>query len=160
VKPKERRDGRDAANVWDSKEHNEPSRRPGRVKTTESRPDPSSETAGADGRQRCALQQGESSAERYVFITRVKDPATGRRAPIKYGEWLRVARKDPELRISRGENKGLALWTGHPDREEVRLDLCGGNVMVESPDRPTIEKMRGIAGALDAKVRGHDGEDR
>jgi hypothetical protein len=91
-----------------------------------------------------------------VSITRAKDPATGRRAPIKYGEWLRVARKDPELRMSRGENKGLALWTGHSDRKEVRLDLCGGNVMVESPDRHTVEKLREIAGALGAKVRGAD----
>ncbi len=160
AKGKERRDGRDAANVWDSKEHDEPSRRPGRGKITERRSDSSSETAGADGHQRCAVQQGESSAERYVSVTRAKDPATGRRAPIKYGEWLRVARKDPELRMSRGENTGLALWTGHPARKEVRLDLCGGNVMVESPDEPTVEKMRGIASALDAKVRGDDGEDR
>jgi hypothetical protein len=73
---------------------------------------------------------------------------------------LRIVRKDPELRMSRGENKGLALWTGHPARKEVRLDLCGGNVMVESPDGPTVEKMRGIAGALGAQVRGADGEDR
>jgi hypothetical protein len=73
---------------------------------------------------------------------------------------LRVARKDPELRMSRGENKGLALWTGHPARKEVRLDLCGGNVIVESPDEPTVEKLREIAGALGAKVRGDDGEDR
>lgn len=160
AKGKEGRDGRDAAKVWDGKEHNEPSRRPGRAKTTESRSESSSETAGFDGRQRCVLQQGESSAERYVSITRAKDPAMGRRAPIKYGEWLRVARKDPELRMSRGENKGLALWMGHPARKEVWLDLCGGNVMVESPDRLTVEKLRGIASALDAKVRGDDGEDR
>jgi hypothetical protein len=59
---------------------------------------------------------------------------TGRRVPIKYGEWLRVVRKDPELRMSRGENKGLTLWKGYPDREEIRFDLCGGDVVAESPD--------------------------
>jgi hypothetical protein len=47
---------------------------------------------------------------------------------------MKAVSKDPELRMSRGENKGLALWTGHPDREEIRFDLCGGNVVVECPD--------------------------
>jgi hypothetical protein len=50
---------------------------------------------------------------------------------------MKAVSKDPELRMSRGENKGLALWTGHPDREEIRFDLCGGNVVVECPDGPT-----------------------
>ena len=54
---------------------------------------------------------------------------------------MKAVSNDPELRMSRGENKGLALWTGHPDREEIRFDLCGGNVAVECPDGPTIEKM-------------------
>ncbi len=55
--------------------------------------------------------------------------------------------------MSRGENKGLALWTRHPDREEIRFDLCGGDVVAESPDGLTAEKMREIAGALGAKVK-------
>jgi hypothetical protein len=62
AKGKERRDGRDAANAWDSKEHKEPSRRPGRVKTTESRPESSSETAGSDGRQSGARFSKENRA--------------------------------------------------------------------------------------------------
>jgi hypothetical protein len=104
--------------------------------------------------------QGGTNAERYASITRAKGPETGRRAPIKYGEWLRVIRRDPELRRSRGENKGLALWTGHPEREEIRFDLCVGDVMVESPDGPTTEKMWEIAGALGAKVRDDSSENR
>ena len=88
-----------------------------------------------------------------------EDPATGRRASIRFGEWMKAVSKDPELRMSRGENKGLALWTGHPDREEIRFDLCGGNVAVECPDGPTIEKMREIASALGAKPKSDDGED-
>ncbi len=71
---------------------------------------------------------------------------------------MRVVRKDPELQMSRGENKGLARWTGYPDREEIRLDLCGGDVVVESPDGPTTEKMREVAGTLGAKVKS-DGEE-
>lgn len=97
--------------------------------------------------------------KRYVYITRVKDSATDRRAPIRYGEWLKVVRSDPELRMSRGENKGLAVWAGHPDRKEIRFDLCSGSMVVESPDRPTIEKMREIAKALDARVKSA-GEER
>ena len=46
-----------------------------------------------------------------------------------------------------------ALWTRHPDREEIWFDLCGADVVAESPDGLTAEKMREIAGALGAKVK-------
>ncbi len=66
---------------------------------------------------------------------------------------MRVVRKDPKLRMSRGENKGLTLWKGYPDREEIRFDLCGEDVVAEGPDGSTTGTMREIAGALDAKVK-------
>ncbi len=71
---------------------------------------------------------------------------------------MKAVSKDPELRMSRGENKALALCKGHPDREEIRFDLCGGNVVVECPDGPTVEKMREIASALGVKPKSDDGE--
>ena len=60
--------------------------------------------------------------------------------------------------MSRGEYRGLALWTGQPDREEIRFGLCGGNVVVKCPDGPTVEKMREIASALAVKPKSDDGE--
>ncbi len=60
----------------------------------------------------------------------------------------------------RYENKGLATWTGHPDRDKVWFDLCGGDIVVKNPDEPTIEKMKSIADALDARVRRVDDRER
>lgn len=157
---KEGRDGWVATYRQNSKEHDETSRRPTRGKITESYTGPSDGAAEPDSRRRCMNLQGGANAERYASITRAKGPNTGQRAPIKYGEWLRVIRSDPELRMSRGENKGPALWTGHPYREEISFDLCGGDVVVESPDGSTTEKMREIAAALVAKVRDDSGENR
>jgi hypothetical protein len=81
-----------------------------------------------------------------------------RRAPIRYGEWLKAVRSDPEMRMSRSENKGLAVWVGHPDRKKIRFDLCGRSIVVESPDGPIIGKLREISGALDARAKNADEE--
>lgn len=103
---------------------------------------------------------GKLDEERKVRVTR--DRGDGRRAPIGRGEWLALVEKDPEMRACEAKNqasryKGLAVWTGHPDRDEVRFYLRGGNVVAENPDGPTTEKMREIAGALDARVATDDG---
>lgn len=94
-----------------------------------------------------------------AYVTRDQN----QRTQIKHSEWLALVKNDPELRACKnaGANRkaryeGLAIWTGHPDHEEVRFYLRGGNVVVEAPDEPTLMKMREIASALDAKVMDND----
>lgn len=90
---------------------------------------------------------------------------TRHQAPIKREEWLALLKADPDMRVCKAggsdqtpSHKDLAVWTGHPGHDEVRFYLRGGEIVVENPDDPTIQKIRKIADALGARVRYDDSE--
>ena len=128
-------------------------------------PEPPGRVGTGDG-PRCGVPQGGSSTKNRLYITRARDRTGGRQMPIRYHEWYKAVEEDPEMRM-RGaagtttgaggaphrENKGLAAWTGHPACKRVWFDLRDGNVVVENPDRLTIQKMRDVARKLGASVR-------
>ncbi len=124
------------------------------------------------GGQRCVAPPGAPDMGYDVHVTRARDWTDGQRTPIKYDEWLKAVKGDPEMHMQgavetttgsgetlRYENEGLAVWTGHPVCRKVWFDLRGGNVVVKNPDELIIEKMREISTALNAKVKGDDGEE-
>jgi hypothetical protein len=86
-------------------------------------------------------------------------------------EWIGYLDGDNELRHdgyaeltnplgehSRLENKGLSLWTEHPDNLTVWFDYCDGKIIVKNPDQEARIKMFKIAKYFGAIVKGQDGE--
>lgn len=95
--------------------------------------------------------------------------------PITLEEWLAYVEQDPEMRldgfaeaaVSRGqvlrtESPGLAVWVRWSQRGidggQAWFDHRKGCVVVKSPDDEIIQKMTSIAGTLQARIIGDDGE--
>ncbi len=92
--------------------------------------------------------------------------------PITVPEWVGLVESALDLvmegvaeaRVSgdavlRYEDANLAVWTAHPSRDKVWFDWTDGEIVVKNPDRPTIAKMKEIAGRLHARVVGDEGEE-
>ncbi|HEY5746936.1 MAG TPA: hypothetical protein VIU12_12715 [Chryseolinea sp.] len=94
---------------------------------------------------------------------------------IKLTEWIDYVKGDKEMRLEgyaeakfgNGEvvgyeNNGLVVWTSYSKSGQggnyAWLDFGSGNVTVKNPDQEIINKMIDIAGLLNAKVQGDDGE--
>ena len=128
---------------------------------------------GEEKEPRCAAPRGETRTGRSnVYITRTRHRTEVRQTPIGQDEWLEAIENESEMQVRgaaqtttgagekvRYENEGLTAWKGHPVCRRVWFDLRDGNVVVEDPDRITIEKMRDMAGKLGAKVRSDDGKE-
>lgn len=91
--------------------------------------------------------------------------------PIESDEWRRLIEVSADLVLvssveattPAGEtlrymNPDLAAWTGHPSGIEVPFDFRAGRVVVKNPDEATIDRLRGVARSLGARVQGDDGE--
>jgi hypothetical protein len=61
------------------------------------------------------------------------------------------------------KNEGLSVWTAYSRHREggtmAWFYFWEGNVFVKNPDSEILQKMRSLAQALSAKVRGDEGED-
>jgi hypothetical protein len=92
-------------------------------------------------------------------------------ARISLDEWIGYLDTDDELRHDgfaeltnplgehiRLENKGLSLWTEHPDDLTVWFDYFDGKIIVKNPDQGARIKMFRIAKHFEAVVKGQDGE--
>lgn len=105
-----------------------------------------------------------------MHITRARHWTDSDASPIGEGDWARLVGSDPDLEMTgvaeadtsdgtlRYENRGLAVWRGHPSGEKVWFDFRRGRVVVKNPDEATIEKMLVVAQGLGARVVGDDGE--
>lgn len=91
--------------------------------------------------------------------------------PIHSHEWRRLVEVSADLmwvgaveattpggETLRYTNPDLAAWTAHPSGIEVPFDYRAGRVVVKNPDEATIERLRGLARSLGARVQGDDGE--
>jgi len=99
---------------------------------------------------------------------------------ISLKEWVDYINSDPELELTGGlqldmpilldvtdipypleERTGYCEWMGHPRADADTIpwfDFQYNNIVTEYPDKHTIGKMIKIAAALNARVRGDDGE--
>ena len=92
---------------------------------------------------------------------------------ITLEEWTKYAEADGELTLKNGydsgfsgavvwqESPGFCEWIGHPMAAADTIpffDYGLGIISAKYPDKHTIGKMIRIAQALNAKVRGDDGE--
>ncbi|MFJ3405312.1 hypothetical protein [Promicromonospora sp. NPDC090134] len=105
-----------------------------------------------------------------LHITRSSAPDGG--GPrIGADEWRALVETDAELRLHDGitaalpgghvltiPSPDLAAWSGHPQHAEVPFRFHDGRVTVRNPDEAVLAKMIDLAGALDARVQGDDGE--
>ena len=90
---------------------------------------------------------------------------------ITLEEWLRYVETDPELELTNGYQDvifkewravpGFCRWKQKKDssqEDQPWLDYGFGSISAKYPDPDTIRKLVAIAGVLNARVRGDDGE--
>jgi hypothetical protein len=81
---------------------------------------------------------------------------------ISLDEWLSYASSDPELQRNQKEGEGWFDWIAYPDPDPIGLpwfDYYKGFISTKNPNFWVIQKLLAIAGALNAKVFGEEGEE-
>jgi hypothetical protein len=81
---------------------------------------------------------------------------------ITLDEWLSYGRSDAELRVNKKEGEGFFEWIAYPDPDATVLpwfDYYKGYISTKNPNFWIIQKLLTIAGALNAKVLGEEGEE-
>jgi hypothetical protein len=92
-------------------------------------------------------------------ITRAPDWSENEHEPIPREEWLAIVAVDPELRLDPQNGPCFALWIDPQTRAERGwLDWFDGNIFSKNPDPALLGKMLELAGRLQGKVQGDDGE--
>ncbi|MGH9824959.1 MAG: glycosyltransferase family A protein [Blastocatellia bacterium] len=92
-------------------------------------------------------------------ITRAEHWSRNTGREISREEWIAIIDSDSELQrdgILWSRHLG-AVWTSHPKGEPL-FHYWRGNVVVNNPDRLTVDKMIRIARRLKAEVQGKNGE--
>ena len=82
--------------------------------------------------------------------------------PIEVSELRRLVESDPELSIleSAVDHDVLdVLWRNSTEAEPVAFVLSAGSIEVTTPSDAALRKMQLLAGQLDAKIIGEEGED-
>jgi hypothetical protein len=87
-------------------------------------------------------------------ITRAVDWADSMQNPISADEWLSFVESDDESSLFKENGDYFAVWKN----DVAWFDWNGGESYTKNPDKLTISKMLQIAGKLNAKVQGVEGE--
>lgn len=87
-----------------------------------------------------------------IHITRTEEWSDNGASQIARAEWLAVAEADPEL--TPDPENGKAFYTCG----DSWFDWFEGNVDTKNPDHAVLAKALELAGVLDARVQGDDGE--
>jgi hypothetical protein len=94
---------------------------------------------------------------------------------ISFDEWTQILADDKEMRLDnfaeatttngdtiRVESEGLSVWTKYSGNglngNYAWFDYSRGSIVCKNPDDEIIGKMLDIAGRLNAKVQGDEGE--
>jgi hypothetical protein len=93
-----------------------------------------------------------------LHITRAELWADNEGREISADEWHALVDADPELELAGYNGPHFAFWTAHPTDPEAWLNWSSGNIETKNPDRPLVGKMIEIAGRLEGRVQGDDGE--
>ena len=91
-------------------------------------------------------------------ITRADDWSETAGHEITKTEWEKVIDTDPALVRSPGLGEGCASWRT-PSGAEGWLCWSEGELYTKYPDTEMLAKMLEVAGKLDAKILGDDGEE-
>jgi len=95
---------------------------------------------------------------------------------ILFEEWSSLVDADDSMRMDgfaevtssdggklRVENEGLTVWTGYQGNIEggnqAWFDFRNGRIVFKNPDQEILKKMLEIAGTLNAKIVGDEGEE-
>ena len=90
-------------------------------------------------------------------ITRAEDWTESEDAPIAREEWIELASNDGEL-FPMPENGDAFYAFGGRDNPHSWFDWFEGKVFTKNPDKLVLTKMLELAGRLQARVQGDDGE--
>lgn len=93
----------------------------------------------------------------YVYITKADHPLGAKKNPITAAEWKKVVRSDPTLMFE-GRGTRHVIWADAQGDEQGRMVFGNGRILANNPSDEMIAKMKTLARALSAKVRGDDGE--
>ena len=94
-----------------------------------------------------------------LHITRADQWSENEGQEISHEEWLKYVGSDPELKSDpQNPDNDFFVWTGDPEYQEHLLQWSSGNISSKYPVKPLVDKMIQIAGRLNAKVQGDDGE--
>lgn len=94
-----------------------------------------------------------------LHVTRGRLPWENAGREITDDDLLALARTDPSLEVvPAGDGPSGVRWTAHPAGREVVFWLLDGNLVARIVDKPVIATLVDIAGRLDARVVGDDGE--
>ncbi len=95
-----------------------------------------------------------------LHITRREFHADEHGPDISAEEWLALVEADEDLALSVEDGPYFAKFLGECryGRGMGWFDWCEGCVYTKNPDEAILAKMLELAGALDAKVQGDDGE--
>jgi len=76
---------------------------------------------------------------------------------ISVEEWQALIARDPDLTLEERRTT-FARWRGKSKYPDPWFNWWNGTIKTKNPDPPIIEKMLQIAGQLNARVQGDDGE--
>lgn len=93
-----------------------------------------------------------------VHITRARDWSDNVGYEISAREWLDLVATDLELVPEPSNGDYFVIWRESANHPEAWFDWSSGNIYTKYPDKPTLRKMLQIAGRLNARVQGDDGE--
>ena len=93
-----------------------------------------------------------------LHITRANFWAMNAGSWIDPAEWLIAVHEDLELQLISESETYPAMWLRDYCNSEVCFEWIEGNVFLKNPTKAAIIKMEAIAGHLQAKVQGDDGE--
>ncbi|MDP4268398.1 MAG: hypothetical protein Q8880_13325 [Bacteroidota bacterium] len=108
-----------------------------------------------------------------LHITKAEKKWESKNNPITVEEWFTIIDSDPELKhIEKTEFKNpqtqkiitimmenSAAWNHSVLKRDVPFRYARGMISVSNPDDIIIEKMKEIAGKLNSKVLGDEGEE-
>lgn len=89
-----------------------------------------------------------------VHIHRSSEWFDSEHVPIGESEWKEYVEAQPDLVPERG----TVLWSGHPDGQELELELMDGRIVVLNLDRVSRARLVAIAADLGCVLQGDDCE--
>ncbi len=92
-----------------------------------------------------------------LYITKADHPVNSKKDPITSKMWAEIVKADEELEFVEN-SKASVLWLDASGDDRGRLLLLHGKIIAKNPSDELIRKMVNLAGKLEARVIGDEGE--